>query len=843
LFSKLVKIFGSLLITVLALGPCSAQAIKTDSLQKKNENDNKLKSKIKYTAKDSIRFDIEAKKVYLFGNAEVTYEDINLKAARIVIDWNDQTVNAIEAKDSSGKIIGKPEFTQGGQKFKASSMKYNFQTKKGKINYITTAEGGGFIHGETIKKDEKNNFFIKNGSYTTCNADTPHFYIGAKKLEVIKNDKIITGPAVLVIEGIKTPLFLPFGFFPHKSGRSSGILIPAYGESANLGFNLRNGGYYFGISDNLDLALRGDIYTKGSWAVNGTTNYVKRYSYNGNFKLSYSNMLNGEPGLRSFSVNKNFFVNWSHVQDAKSNPINRFSASVNAGSSSFYQNYVTFNPSNYLTNTYQSNISYSRVFPGKPYNLSVNLRHTQNTRQKTVDLNLPDVVFSVNRLYPFKAKNPVGTAKWFEKIGVSYNLQASNQIHTYDSLLFSKTTIRNMSNGVRQSIPVSTSFSILKFLTVSPGINYNEYWYLQSIRKVYRPESNLVKTDTVQQLRTARDFNFSTSLSTKVYGLLLLRNSILKGLRHVLTPTLTYTWRPDFAESKYGYYGSVQSTQPGKTERYSYFEKGLYGGPQAGRSSLVAFSLDNNLELKVRNRNDTVDGTRKIKLFESLNLSSAYNLAADSFKLKDIQISGRTTLINQLSVNFNGVINPYLTSAKGYRSDIYAFNGHGSLGKLEHGNLSFGYSFNTKSFKKSRPPAPVLSQREQALEKARQQDFIDFSIPWDFSFNYNLNYSKQYERIIADKVKPIEFSQSLSFSGNFTLTPRWQLGLTSGYDFINKDFTYTNVRILRDLHCWAMNISWIPFGPHQSYSFQINVKSTVLQDLKLLRTRSWNQIN
>jgi lipopolysaccharide assembly outer membrane protein LptD (OstA) len=863
LFSKLVKIFGSLFMLIIAMVHHSGQAkildtghsisliedstkkikvSKPDTLQKKKADNNKLKSKIKYTAKDSIRFDIQEKKVYLYGNAEVTYEDINLKANKIVIDWNDQTVNASEGKDSLGKIIGKPEFKQGGQQFKASSMRYNFQTKKGKINYITTSEGGGYIHGEQIKKDENNNFFIKNGSYTTCNADTPHFCIGAKKLEVIKNDKIITGPAVLIIEGIKTPLILPFGFFPHKNGRSSGILIPAYGESTNLGFNLRNGGYYFGISDNFDLALRGDIYSKGSWAANSTTNYVKRYRYNGNFKLSYSNMINGEEGFPGFNINKNFFVTWSHVQDPKSNPVNRFSASVNAGSSAFYQNYVTYNPANYLTNTYQSNISYSRIFPGKPYNLSVNLRHTQNTRQKTVDLNLPDIAFSVNRFYPFKFKNTIGPARWYEKIGVSYNLQASNQIHTFDSILFTNKSLKNSQNGMRHSIPISTNFNVLKYFNVSPSINYNEYWYLESIKKTHASDSNYVKTEVVPIGFVARDYSFSTSVSTRLYGMLHLHNTVLKALRHIVTPTVSYSWRPDFSESKYGYYGTVPSTIAGKTERYSYLERGIYGGPQGGRSSLVSFTIDNNLELKVRNRNDTVDGTKKIKIFESLSFSSAYNMAADSFKLKPIGIAGRTTLINQFTVNFSGVINPYVTDGLGHNKDLYAFKENKSLGKLVNGNISFGYSFNNKMFKKSGPTPPPLNDREAAIAKARQLDYVDFSIPWDLSFNYNLNYVKIYVQP-KDLVKPVEFSQSLSFNGNFSVTPKWKVGGSSGYDFIHKDFTYTNISIYRDLHCWEMRATWIPFGPHQSYTFQINVKSTVLQDLKLLRTRNWNQLN
>ncbi len=823
----------------------SKNTAPADTLKKAKGDNGKLKSKIKYTARDSIRFDISAKKVYLFGNAEVNYEDINLKAASIVIDWNDQSVNASEGKDSLGKIIGKPEFTQGAQKFNASSMKYNFETKKGKINYITTTEGDGFIRGETIKKDENNNFFIKNGYYTTCNADTPHYYIGAQKLEVIKDDKIVTGPAVMVIEGITTPLVLPFGFFPHKSGRSSGILIPAYGESTTLGFNLRNGGYYFGISDNVDLALRGDIYTRGNWAVNGTTNYIKRYKYNGNLKLSYSNTNSGDPDMPTSLPNSEaYFINWSHTQDPKSSPVNRFSASVNAGSSTYYQQYVSYSPTNYLTNTFTSNISYSRIFPNKPYNLSVNARHSQNTLNKSISLGLPDVVFSVNRLNPFKSKLRVGPERWYEKIGVNYSAMASNQIETYDSLLFREQTLKDMRNGLKQNSSVSTNFKVLKYFSLSPSVNYNEYWYLQTIKKNYNQDSGRAIIDTVQGFKSARDFNFSTSLSTIIYGMVQFKNPVVKAIRHVITPSFGYSWRPDFSEPGFGFYDNVQSDSTGKTVKYSFFEQGLYGSPGGGKSSVLNFSIDNNLEVKVRNRNDTASGTKKIKIFESLNFSSQYNLAADSMKLGRISINGRTTLIKDLAVNFSGSVNPYVTDAYGRSRDEYYWNDSKRLGELTNANFSTGYTFNSAETTPAPKPAAAanINQQELANIKAHPEEYMNFNIPWSFRVNYNINYVKIYEILNSTStVKQPEFTQSLSFSGDISLTPRWKISYTSGYDFINKDFTYTNLTIYRDLHCWEMKVFWIPFGVHQSYNFQINVKSAILQDLKLIRRRDWNQ--
>lgn len=815
--------------------------ISTSDTLKKSDT-GKLKSKIKYTAKDSIRFDIEAKKVYLFGEAEVTYEDINLKAASILIDWNDQTVTAEEGKDSLGKIIGKPEFTQGGQTFNAANMKYNFETKKGKINSISTTEGEGFIRGETIKKDEHSNFYIKNGYYTTCNADTPHFYIGAGKLEVIKNDKIVTGPAFLVVEGVTTPLFLPFGFFPRKSGRSSGILIPAYGESDNLGFNLRNGGYYFGINDNIDLALRGDIYTKGSWAANATTNYVKKYRYNGNLRLSYSHTLTGDrDDPNALPASKDFLINWAHAKDPKSNPVNRFSASVTAGSSSFYKNYITYNPINQLTNTFQSSISYSRIFPNRPYNLSISANHNQQVQNKTIAITLPTVVFSRNRANPFKSKNRIGPERWYEKIGITYNAQASNQIQTYDSLLFKKETLKNMRNGMLQNSNLSTSLKLLKYVTVSPSINYNEYWYLQTIRKSWLSDTRTTKTDTINGFRSARDFGFSTSMNTRLYGMLQFRNPVLKAIRHVMTPNIGYSWRPDFSESKYGFYDEVL-TATGKTEKYSYFQNGIYGRPGGGKSSIVNFSMDNNLEMKVRDRNDTATGTKKIKIFESLSLSSSYNLAADSMKLANISINGRTTLIDQLSVNFGGVVNPYAADSIGKPKNKYEWDENKRIGRLTNANFSLSYNFNSETGKKTPPPSlntANVDPDQLAMIQARPEEYVDFTIPWSFNVNYNLTYNKLYNKTLNDK----EITQSLNFSGDISLTSKWKIAYSSGYDFQNKEFTYTNLTILRDLHCWEMRLYWIPFGSYQSYNFQINVKSSVLQDLKLVRRRDWNDIN
>lgn len=869
MLSKLIKILLSSLLFVTAMGEFSSGQSPAP-VNKNESNDSlagriigtpttvppkkeeKLKSKVKYSAKDSIRFDVDGKKVFLYGNAEVKYEDITLKSGVIEIDWTDETVYAHGRKDSLGKIKDTPEFSQGPQVFHSQTMKYNFKTKKGKLTEITTNEGEGHILGETVKKDQDNNFYILNGKYTTCSLDTPHFHIGARKLEVIKDDKIVTGPAFLYIENIPTPLFLPFGFFPHKNTRSSGILIPFIGENQS-GFNLRNGGYYWGISDNMDLTLRGDIYTNGSWASYATSNYVKRYRFNGNFRINYSNTINGEKDLPDHSVKKDFMITWMHNQDPKSNPYHQFRANVNLGSSSFYRNFITYNPNNYLSNSFNSSISYSRIFPGKPYSLSVNGRSSQSNPpgqpdKKLININLPDIAFNVTRLYPFKLKTSVGSPKWYEKLGFSYALNATNNVQVSDFTLSELDFTRKMRNGIKHSIPISTSLNLLNYLTLTPSISYNEYWYFQSIRKTYNPlnpTSPIV--DTIAGFKTGRDFAFSAGFNTRVYGLVQFRNKVIKAVRHVVTPTVSFSWRPDFSDPSYGIYKSVQTSASGKESKYSIFERGVYGGPAGGKSGLISFSLDNNLEMKVRDRTDTATGTKKIKIFESVQFFSSYNMIADSLKLSPISVSGRTTLIKQLSVLFSGTINPYIADSLGRVSNTYEWERNRRIGRLTNANFSLNFSFNSQTDKKKPAVVPQGTSPNTPIQppspfNINPAEYADFNIPWDFAMNYNLVYTKRYGTTTAAKaISP--FTQSLTFYGNVNVTDKWKIGFNSGYDFISKSLTYTTLNIQRDLHCWVMSFFWVPFGFSQSYNFQINVKSSVLQDLKFNRRSNnvWTQ--
>ena len=827
-------------------------------------NEEVLTSKVTYFADDSIRFDMNHQKAYLFGNAEVFYESIILKAGYIELDMKNNTLFANSTKDSIGQKIGKPIFSDNGQEFSTETITFNFKTKKGLITQIITKEGEGYIHSDTAKKFEDNVLFIKNGAYTTCDQEHPHFSIKSTKIKIIPDDKIITGPAYLSIADIPTPLGVPFGLFPNKKGRASGVLIPTYGESAIAGFFLKNGGYYFGLNDKFDVALRGDIYSKGSWAGRVLSTYKKRYGYNGNLSVRYSVFKFGESELPTFSKERDFFVSWTHTQDPKAKPNTRLSAKVNAGSNS-YNKYNSNNSTDYLKNTLQSNISYSKSWAGKPYNLAVNLRHSQNTITRNINLSLPEVIFSVNRFYPFKGKNSIGKPKWHEKIGMTYRMDAINKISTYDSLLFNGIKFSDFNNGIKHSIPISTNFNILKYFNLSPSFTYTDRWYFQSIDKRWIGDTLIngtdttygyIQTDTVPGFKSAADFNFNTTLQTKIFGMLQFKKGKVKAIRHVMSPSIGISFRPDFSEDKWGYFKNVQNNAEGDIASYSIFGesdtwRGVYGAPATGKYGVINIGITNNIEMKVKSKKDTITGTKKVLLIENLTLATRYNLALDSLNLSDITLNGYTRLINNLLyVRYKANFDPYVlvSDSNGYSRNVNRFEWkeNNRLARIENSdwylglNLKLGHKMfkeNKKSTKGSKEELDMINQNKE--------DYIDFSIPWSLNINYNLSYLNNYYYTTSTQRDSIsdKLIQTLSFNGDINITEKWKVGFRSGYDFVNKDFTYTSIDIYRDLHCWEMNFNWIPFGFRQSYNFTIKVKSSVLQDLKLVRKREWYDNN
>jgi len=785
-----------------------------------------LEFPIKYLAKDSIRIDMKRKLVYLFGESEVYYGDIELKAENIEINMDSNIISARGKKDSTGKYFGEPVFTEKESEVNSHEMKYNFKTEKGLIIDAVTHEGENYIHGEKIYKTSDDILYIKHGKYTTCNLRHPHYWFSANRLKIIPEDKIITGPANLVIEGIPTPIGIPFGFFPNSNKQKSGIIIPTFGESGQYGFFLLGGGYYAAISDNISTQITGDYYSKGSWAGNLLTNYKKRYKYTGALNTSFSVFKNSFKEFPNYSETQNFFIRWNHTQDPKAQPNSIFSANVNFGNSENYTNNFNSSGNQYLSTSFNSSVSYKKSFAGKPYSFSLNGSHSQNTLNKRVTVRLPELAFNVSRLYPFKRKTAIGKQKIYEKIGVSYSMSAKNEVTAKDSL-FSANNLTYLKdefqNGMKHSIPLSTSFKVLKNFTVNPSLNYSEKWYIETVRKTLNVDSTVKKT-SINGFERGNSLNMSINASTKVYGMYQYRGNLIKALRHVMTPSAGFTYVP---ENNIGL-KSYSDINNEKVE-YSIFEDGIYGGTNTIEAGLINLGLLNNFEIKVRNRKDSLGKDKKIKLLESLKLSTNYNVIADSLNWSNILVNARTN-IKKLNLNFNGSFDPYTidTSTTGQlvRLNTSEFDKNGRIGRLTSASIAAGFSFRSK---KTNTKKESNYGNEQQLEyiNANPSEFVDFNMPWTLNMNYNLRYTKLgYEKNII---------QTLNFSGDVSLTNKWKIGMRSGYDFEQKDLSYTSVDIYRDLHCWEMTFNWIPFGPRKSYLFTIRVKSSLLQDLKLTR--------
>jgi len=827
---------------------------RRDTLLEPGQKKFALEARVVYKSADSLYFDLARNRSYLFMNAEIQYQDINLKAHYIEIDFNTNTLHASGLPDSTGKMQGMPVFTQGQQSFTATKMSYNFDTKRGFIREVITQEGEGFLHGGAVKKMEDDVTNVSQGSYTTCNLDCPHFEFRFQKAKVIPSDKIVTGPVFFVIEEVPLPLAIPFGFFPNKKGQTSGILLPTYGESDNRGFYFENGGYYWGISEYMELYLRGDIYTRGSWALKPNLNYRKRYKYNGAFNLNYANNVTGEEGTPTFQKSKDFAVRWNHSQDPKAHPTQRFSANVNVQSSKFNR----FNPvstQNYLSNTFQSSISYQRSFGGK-YFLNVSATHSQNTLSNSVTMTLPDVSFNASRIYPFRRKTRVGALRWYEDISVNYSMNARNQVTTADSLLFRPETLQDFRNGVRHSIPISSNLKVLKYFNLTNSVNFTERWYTQRIERRWvddatDDEGNAIKpfvtNDTLRGFYGVREFDYRASLNTTVYGMMQFRKGPLRAVRHVMNPSVGFGLRPDFGAAFWNYWGEVQVDTAGRTQRYSYYQNATYGAPPDGKSGSINFSLSNNLEIKVRSKQDTITGLRKVKLVDNLTVNGSYDLARDSLRWSSLNVSGRTTLFRNLQVQYSGRWSPYAIDSTGRMLNKFVWDTEGKILRRENTtwNFSMRYSLNSSSVgRKSAPPGTSAtptsefgSEEELAEIMMKPDEFIDWNQPWSFNIDYSLRITNQYS--VRDRKFETQTIQSLSFNGDISITPKWKVGLRSGYDFVNNKFTYTSFNFYRDLHCWEMRFNWIPTGGMKSWNFQINVKSPVLQDLKLTRKKDF----
>jgi len=825
---------------------------------------NALKYRVEFASQDSLHFDMKDQKVFMYQEANIKYDDINLKANYVEMDFSKTEVYASGVPDSTGADKGQPIFLQGDSEFRSKTMRYNYETKKGLIRNVMTQDGEGTIRGDVVKKMPNNETNISGGSYSTCpsceNRDYEFRYFKSK---VIPDKRIVTGPAYLVIEDVPTPLFLPFGFFPIKKGQHSGIILPTWGESASRGFYFENGGYYWAINDYIDFKIVGDIYTLGSWAVKPSTRYKKKYKYSGSFDFTYAINITGEKGTPDYVKDRDYQIRWRHQQDAKARPNSKFTANVNVRSrKSNYYNPTT--AQDYLSNTFQSSIAYQTSFAGK-YHLTLNGSHSQSTQTGLMTLTLPEVSFNVNRMYPFRKKNRTGKARWYEEISINYTANLKNTVTIEDSLLFEPETWDQVQNGLKHSIPISSSIKLLKYLTWTNAISITDRMYIRTIEKNWVDDTlfsgndtivGYVKKDTIDGFKNAIDGSFSSSISTRIYGMFQFgKNFPVNAIRHVMTPSVSFTFTPDFGDPSWGYYKSYYDPSLARDVDYSIFEDGIYGSPPGHKSGRVNFSLSNNLEMKVRSRKDTITGTKKVKLIDNFAISTSYDLAKDSLNWSRLRMSGRSTIFKGFDIRYSGVWDPYILDSTGsHNLNQTEWSVNRRLLRLDQTswNFSANLRLNPEFFKKK--DGKSKSREDELKEMAEDNnlsdefesiynnydDYIDWDIKWNLNITYNFAYTTTYNYYNqVNREKNEKLVQTLGISGDFNVTPKWKLGFRTGWDFEAAELSYTSINIYRDLHCFEMRFNWIPIGGRQSWNFALNIKASMLQDLKLQRKKDF----
>ncbi len=807
---------------------------KQDSLNlKKNKKRTVLDARIDYSAEDSLTFFLDNKDVFLYNKAKIDYDKMKLESGFMTVNFDTKTLFAEGVKDSTDTIVQAPIFKEGNAEYKSKELKYNFDTKQGIISNVFTKESDGYLHGEKVKKKDDRTMYISSGMFTTCdNEEHPHFGISFSKAKAITDDKIVTGPAWFSLMEIPLPVGIPFAYFPFTDGKKSGFLMPSYGNAANRGYYLRNIGWYFAINDYIDLALRGDIYTNLSYAVNISSSYFKRYKYRGSIEFRYEDNHTGLKNTPSYSSSSDFKFRWTHSQEAKSHPYRTFSANVNLVSSKFNQ--YTTNVSDYFNNTTTSSIAFSTRF-GSAWSFTANLGESYNVNSGAISLDLPSMTLSSIQFYPFRKKKSSGKRKWYEDISFSYRANLINTIDTYDSLLTSSDLIKNFRNGIMHSIPISSNVKILKHLNWTNSISYTERWYTNSLSKTYNPETDLIDKDTIYGFIANRNANFTSSINTRLYGMFTFKKGFIKAVRHVINPSISFNYTPDFSEPSLGFY-DFYTDKEGKRVYYSKTENGVFGSPPQGASGVINFSLGNNLEMKVPDKNDTVEGMRKIVLLEAFNISSGYDLARDSINWQPLRLTARTTLFKKLLINFSASYTPYVLNEKGALTNELLWHKEGRLFQKQNSQwtLNLNWNLNSKA-NNNQTTGDYHSPTEMQYSPFSNpneilSENVDFSIPWNLTLG--VNYSRLSSYIVSIAGYQTNQSATLTARGDLNLTSKWKIGFSSGYDFINKDFTYTSIDFYRDLHCWEMRMNWIPFGPRQGWNFSISVKAPMLQDLK-----------
>lgn len=842
---------------------------------KKTKKKSPLEAPVIYEAKDSVVFFMGSKNAYLYGDGKVDYQNINLTAEQITMNMDSSIVHAVGVPDSLGRLVGKPVFKQGNDEYEQETMTYNFSTRKAFITNISTEQEDGFIVSEEAKKGDGDEIFMRHGRYTTCDEEHPHYYIALSRAKVHTGKSVFSGPAWLVVEDVPLPFAIPFAYFPFTSSYSSGFIMPSYGDESSRGFYLRDGGYYFAINDNVDLRLTGEIFTKGSWGLSAQTTYKRRYKYSGNFYFNYQVTKEGEKNMPDYSVVKNFKLQWSHRQDPKMNPNSSFSASVNFATQSYEKNNLSslYNPTSYSQSTRTSSVSYSRTFPKIGLSISSSFNIAQNMRDSTLSLTMPNLSISLSRFYPFKRKHAAGKERWYEKIALTYTGALSNSITTKEDKLLHSNLIKDWRNGMKHSIPVSASFNVLNYINVTPSFNYTERWYTNRVEQTWDDESRQVARDTIYGFNRVYDYNLSLSANTKIYGFYTpwrkLFGDKIQTIRHVITPSVTFSYAPDFGADRYGYWKTYTRTDENgnvSLVEYSPYSSSLYGVPSKGKTGSVSFDLSNNIEMKVKAADDSL---KKISIIDELGASLSYNMAAKTQPWSNLSTRLRLKY-GKFTFNMNAVFNTYAYEFD-QNGNVIVGNrtewSYGRFGRFQGMSKNISYTFNNQSWKNLRDKFRKLLGKKVDDEEEKKDDeedeesadsdmtdsktnkddgtgldedgYMRFTLPWSFSISYGITMSEDRSAPINVKSMryPYKFIQNLNFSGNVKLSSNWNVNFSSGYDFTNHAISMTTVNISRDMHCFNMSCGLV-FGTFTSYHISLRANASTLTDVLKYDKRS-----
>lgn len=848
----------------------AADSLPADSVAKDTAKVSKsvLDQPVEYTASDSVTFEAGLGNANLYGNSKVNYMNLELQADWITMNLDSSIVHAVGRPDSTGKVQNLPVFKQGSDQYEPEHISYNFKTRKAFIDNVYTQQGNGYLISEESKRDAEGVMFFRHGKYTTCDAKHPHFYMALTRGKVRPGKDVVFGPAYLVVEDVPLPLAIPYGFFPFSKKYSSGFIMPTIGDESVRGFYLRDGGYYFAISDYIDLKLIGEIYTKGSWGLSTQSNYTKRYRFSGNFYLSYQNTVEGEKNMPDYSKSTSFKIQWTHRQDAKANPTQSFSASVNFATSNYEQNNLVsmYNPQNYTQSTRTSSVAYSKSFESIGLTLSSSFNLSQSTRDSSLSMTLPSLDITLARFYPFKRKKAAGKERWYEKIAMSYTGSLSNSIDTKENLLFKSNLIKDWRNGMRHSIPISATFSLFNYINITPQFNFIDRMYTHKVMRHWDEKQQVEVNDTVWGFQNVYSYDMSVSATTKLYGFYTpLIGKKIQTIRHVFTPTVSFSYAPDFGASRYGYYATyVKTDEDGNvsTVSYSPFSGSLYGVPSEGKTGSITMDVSNNIEMKVRTRNDSL---KKVSLIDELGASLSYNMAASRQPWSDLTMRVRIKTPWNYTFSMNAVFATYAYEFN-ESGNVYVGNrtewSYGRFGRFQGMSQNLSYTFNNSTFRKlfgwgkanveevehidndmedvgDTNVDPELKKAEQEGAKKEsgkaevdEDGYLKFQLPWSFTVSYGISMSENTSAQIRVKRMryPYRLTHTLNFSGNIRISDGWNLTYSSGYDFNYHSLSMTTASISRDLHCCSMSAS-VVLSPYTSYNFTFSADASELADV------------